>query len=254
MKKIVFLVFWAILCISCQKETSQTIESGIYEAYQQGFSEIITVTKSSYSGKEDVVVFKSMEENFEFPPVSSIFDDLGVNFQRGMSFGNIYANDVVRDNQRLPIEYTLTVEDNGKTTFAIKYPYMITILTPTEGYNIRKNGNQIKLSPVEDVTIIRFSPKFRQLSSGIPPIFSIDDEPLIVTSKDKDYDKYTTIQGEIQGENIILYFYDARIKRGSSHLSQTDINYLDIDRIRKEMNNDDVLEFVRKAIYLKKKK
>ena len=239
MKKIVFFVLVLMLCISCQKEAFQPIEQGIYEAYQQGFSEIVTVTKSSYTGDDDVVVFKTMEEQFKFP---SIFN--GINIETGNPISDFYNGGSIRIVDVSPNniqQYILTVGKNGKTILTNNYGY-------TTEYNIKKNDDQIWLSPVEKGTILRFSPKLHNFLGSLP-MQTIDDESLIVTSKDKDYEKYATIQGEIQGENLILYFYNARI----SNVSSSNINYLDIDRLREEMNEGDVLEFVRKVIYFKKK-
>ena len=245
MKKIVFFVLVSMVCISCQKEASQPIEQGIYEAYQQGFSEIITVTKSSYTGNDNIVVFMTMEEQFKFP---SIFDN--VNIETGNPISDFYNGgrgsirfvDIPLNNTQ---QYTLVVEKNGKTTLTGNF------ILITE-YNIKKNDDQICLSLVGEGTFIRLSPKLYNLIGSLL-MRTIDDESLIVTSKDKDYEKYATIQGEIQEENIILYFYEARISRGLSQVSQSNANYLDIDRLREEMDEDDVLEFVRKAIYFKKK-
>ena len=241
MKRIVFFLSLVILCVTCQKEVSQpAVEPGIYEACQQGFSEIITVTKSSSTGRDDIVIFKSMEERFKFP---SVFD--GINFEEGRPMFDFYGNSIIfvgASKYQLPLEYVLTVGENGKTTLVIQNNYVSTI-----EYIISEKQSQIWLSAIEKDRVIRFSPKLLQSN------FPIDDVSLIVLSNDRDYKNYSTIQGEIQGETIILYLYDARISRGSSTVSSFDTNYIDIERIRDEMEQDDILEFVKKAIYFKKK-
>lgn len=244
MKKIVIFVSLAVLYVSCQKKDSQSIEPGIYEAYQQGFSEIVTVTKASHTGNEDIVVVKSMEEGVKFP---SIFD--GIDIIEGKPISDLFGGSIilvdVSKQYELPLEYTLVVETNGKSVLTIQNNSISTI-----EYNISRNGDQLCFSlSIKNGQIVRFSPKFLRSFGNFP----IGDESLIVTSKDKDYRKYVTLQGEIQGESIILYFYDARISNGRTYVSQSNINYLDIDRIRTEMNETDVLEFVKKAIYFKKK-
>jgi len=239
MKRIIFFVFLVITTISCKKEVSQSVELGTYEAYQQGFSEMITVTKLSYTGSDDIVEFKNMDEEFKFP--NPICDKFGC--IEGKPYGLIRGRVALVDDIPcyIPLRYILTIEKNGKATFEANYKTAIV-------YNIARKENQILLSNTTKGQIVRFSPKLFLLNNTI----SLTDESLVVSSNDKDYEKYTTIQGEIKEETIILYFYDAQIKRNSSRVSSYDSNYLDIDRIRTEMEQDDVLEFVKKAIYLKK--
>jgi len=223
MKRIIFFVFLAVVVISCKKEGFLPIEPGIYEAYQQGVSEIVTVTKSSYTGSDAIVEFKGMDERFKFP---TIFDK---NIKTGKPIGSYFgfqSDDVSQKNG--PLEYILTVGENGKATF--KSDYRI-----ATAYNISRKGSQLLLSSTVKGSIVRLSPE-----GGFA----------VVSSNDKDYGKYTAIRGEIEGETIILYFYDAQI---NGRLSSHDDNYLDIDGIRTAMDQDGVLEFIRKAIYLKKR-
>ena len=262
MRRINFFISLSIITISCQKEVIPPVEPGVYEAYQQGFSEMITVTKSSYTGSDEIVAFKGMDERFKFP---NFLDKLGYTVVEGSPIHSFYGHqprpggirfvDVSEENEAL--EYILTVGENGKATFKSNYydnTDRMNLFKIEKVYNITRKGDRISLSSTIKGEIIRFSPKFFQLSigaGGVPP--HAYDESLIVTSKDKDYGKYTTIQGKIEEETIILYFYDAQISGSSSSMSSYDINYLDMNRIREEMEQDEVLEFVRKAIYFRKK-
>jgi len=253
MKKTLLFVSLAIITVSCQKEAVSPVEPSVYEACQQGFSETVTVTKSSCTGSDAIVTYKSMDEQFKFP---TIVDELKTGKPIGSYYGYrmdglISSDDVdesyfgekydrmesgfnIPDESEPSAEYILNVGENGNATFTSKY-------METE-YHITRNGNQIRLSPTTKDPIVRFSSKL--ISSSL----SAFDESLVITNRDKDYAKYSTIQGEIEGETVILYFYDAQITRGSSFVSSSDMNYLDIDRIREEMGQDEVLEFVKKAI------
>ena len=240
MKGFLLVVLVTLGFVSCKKNSTPNAEVGIYKAYQQGFSDISTITKSSVVICNEIVTYKDMDEESGLLLSSLGGKNMGrpVSYFYGYKFegeeGNLSSIrfvDIVAPEKPIYIS-TLQIENNGIATLSKTNDYLG--FEPIE-YRIRRSENRIFLALAKKGPIIRFTVK----------PFSEWDESVILKVGDKDYEKYSTIQGGIlDNGTIVLYLYETAVG--------IDTYYIDIPLIQRELQEGAELKFVKKAIYLKK--
>ena len=216
---IIFLLISILFLCSCSKkdEIELIIDSGVYKSYKQELSPINAITKNG------------------------IVDGSEIEFIVGIPLGSFYGSNIDFFNMDPPVDPlreptilidSIAIEKGNIVYFIYTSDYIFESLPKI----VSKKGDNIFIKPQDNADVLKFSPRNRVV---------------LVTDKNE-AEQYLTMKGKIHEAGFMLTTYTIYVKNSHFYSGTNNSNYLDLDYLRSELQDNDTLIYVKKDTYFRK--
>jgi len=217
-----FLVFSILLCACAEKEENPlNYEMGVYKPYKQEISPIYAMDKSGVvDGSQINLSLNSNQDPLGEPPIGA---------------GKIII--VYMDPNQDPLrDPTIAVDsiilEKGRKAYV--YGSYFFLDSPMKIY---VKGDSLFIKPQNKGSAAKFSPRSRMFA-------------LVTDSEEAEH--YATMKGKFSELGFILTSYNIFVKTSGDIRGTIDANYLDIDYLKGELQDNETLIYVKKDTYFKK--